>query len=160
MPASESSYDVINMFGLFESKEAKFWRAETIQTLKIADQRFDDRKKKTIATNVLKRTLDLLKELDGLTAKEKKEIMYERIDAVAKKRRSNINQLEYDNTNWMEDAMVESYFNMYSGHFGKKLAREAVMVIYWCRTKLSETDINKLIKKSGLNKDQVFGELL
>ena len=61
------------MFGLFESKEAKFWRAETIQTLKIADQRFDDRKKKTIATNVLKRTLDLLKELDGLTAKEKKE---------------------------------------------------------------------------------------
>ena len=86
--------------------------------------------------------------------------MYERIDAVAKKRRSNINQLEYDNTNWMEDAMVESYFNMYSGHFGKKLAQEAVMVIYWSRTKLSETDINKLIKKSGLNKDQVFGELL
>ena len=39
---------------------------------------------------------------------------------------SNINQLEYDNTNWMEDAMVESYFNMYSGHFGKKLAQEAV----------------------------------
>ena len=148
------------MFGLFESKEAKFWRAETIQTLKIADQRFDDRKKKTVATNVLKRILDLLKELDGLTAKEKNEIMYERIDAVAKKRRSNINQLEYDNTNWMEDAMVESYFNMYSGHFGKKLAQEAVMVIYWCRTKLSEADINKLIKKSGLNKDQVFGELL
>ena len=75
MPASESGYDVIIMFGLFESKEAKFWRAETIQTLKIADQRFDDRKKKTIATNVLKRILDLLKELDGLTAKEKKEIM-------------------------------------------------------------------------------------
>ena len=123
MPASESGYDVIIMFGLFESKEAKFWRAETIQTLKIADQRFDDRKKKTIATNVLKRILDLLKELDGLTAKEKKEIMYERIDAVAKKRRSNINQLEYDNINWMEDAMVESYFNMHTRNSRKISSR-------------------------------------
>ena len=87
-------------------------------------------------------------------------MMFELIDEVAKKRRNNVNELEYDNIKWVEDAMVESYLNMYSGTFGKKLAREAVMVIYWCRTNLSENEIEKLIKNSGLSKDKIFGDQL
>lgn len=148
------------MFGLFESKKAKFWREETTRTLKDAEIRFDQNTKKIISKNVLLRIFNFIKELNDLTSKEKDEIIYERIDEVAKKRRQNINELESNNVKWVEDAMVESYFNMYSGHFGKKLAQEAVMVIYWCRTKLSDDEIDKLIKNVGISKDKIFGEYL
>ena len=148
------------MFGLFESKEAKFWRDETNRTLNDARQRFDASERKKISINVLKRILQTLKDINDLDQKSKKEIMFKMIDEVAKKRRNNINELEYDNIKWVEDAMVESYLNMYSGYFGKKLAREAVMIIYWCRTNLSENEINKLVKNSGLSKDKIFGDLL
>ena len=122
------------IFGLFESKEAKFWRDETNRTLNDARQRFDTSERKKISINVLKRILQTLKDIENLDQKTKKEIMFKLIDEVAKKRRNNINELEYDNIKWVEDAMVESYLNMYSGTFGKKLARESVMVIYWCRS--------------------------
>lgn len=148
------------MFGLFESKKAKFWREETTRTLKDAEIRFDQNTKKIISKNVLLRIFNFIEELNDLTSKEKDEIIYERIDEVAKKRRQNINELESNNVKWVEDAMVESYFNMYSGHFGKKLAQEAVMVIYWCRTKLSDDEIDKLIKNVGISKDKIFGEYL
>ena len=148
------------IFGLFESKEAKFWRDETKRTLNDARQRFDVSERKKISINVLERILQTLKDTENLDQKTKKEIMFELIDEVAKKRRNNVNELEYDNIKWVEDAMVESYLNMYSGTFGKKLAREAVMVIYWCRTNLSENEINKLIENSGLSKDKIFGDLL
>jgi len=148
------------MFGLFESKEAKFWRDETNRTLNDARQRFDASERKKISINVLKRILQTLKDINDLDQKSKKEIMFKLVDEVAKKRRNNINELEYDNIKWVEDAMVESYLNMYSGTFGKKLAREAVMIIYWCRTNLSENEINKLVKNSGLSKDKIFGDLL
>ena len=148
------------IFGLFESKEAKFWRDETNRTLNDARQRFDASERKKISINVLKRILQTLKDIENLDQKTKKEIMFKLIDEVAKKRRNNINELEYDNIKWVEDAMVESYLNMYSGTFGKKLARESVMVIYWCRTNLSENEIDKLIKNSGLSKDKIFGDLL
>ena len=59
-----------------------------------------------------------------------------------------------------DSLMTESFFNMYSGHFGKKLAQEAVMVIYWCRTNLSEKEIDKLVKNSSLPKDKIFGDKL
>ena len=49
---------------------------------------------------------------------------------------------------------------MYCGHFGKKLAREAVMVIYWCRINLSDKEIDRLIAESGLSIDKIFGDLL
>ena len=148
------------IFGLFESKEAKFWRNETNRTLNDARQRFDASERKKISINVLKRILQTLKDIENLDKKTKKKIMFELIDEVAKKRRNNVNELEYDNIKWVEDAMVESYLNMYSGTFGKKLAREAVMVIYWCRTNLSENEIEKLIKNSGLSKDKIFGDQL
>ena len=148
------------IFGLFESKEAKFWRDETNRTLNDARQRFDASERKKISINVLKRIFKTLKDIENLDQKTKKEIMFELIDEVAKKRRNNVNELEYDTIKWVEDAMVESYLNMYSGTFGKKLAREAVMVIYWCRTNLSENEINKLIENSGLSKDKIFGDLL
>jgi Ca2+-binding EF-hand superfamily protein len=147
-------------FGLFESKEAKFWRDETKRTLDDASYRFDDENKKKISKNVLTRILSVLNEIKDLNSKNKKDILFSHIDEVAKKRRNNINELKYNNTNWVEDAMVESYLNMYCGFFGKKLAREAVMVIYWCRTHLSENEINKIIQKFDLSKDLVFGDFL
>ena len=148
------------IFGLFESKGAKFWREETNRTLNDARQRFDASEREKISINVLKRIFKTLKDIENLDQKTKKEIMFELIDEVAKKRRNNINELEYDNIKWVEDAMVESYLNMYSGTFGKKLAREAVLVIYWCRTNLSENEIDKLVKNSGLSQEKIFGDLL
>ena len=91
---------------------------------------------------------------------DSKKILFEQIEEVAKKRRGNINELKYDNIKWNEEAMVECYLNMYCGYFGKKLAREAVMVIYWCRQNLTEKEINKIIKKVGLSEEKVFGSLL
>tara|TARA_B100000575_G_C23079710_1_gene622034 strand:+ start:636 stop:1085 length:450 start_codon:yes stop_codon:yes gene_type:complete len=148
------------IFGLFESKEAKFWREETNRTLNDARQRFDKSERKKISINVLTRILKILDDIKDLSSSEKKKTMFELIEEVAKKRRNNINELEYDNTKWVEDSMVESYLNMYCGYFGKKLAREAVMVIYWCRTNLSENEIDKIIKKTNLSKDRIFGDLL
>ena len=153
-------YVVIIMFGLFESKEAKFWRAETQRTLADANQRFNDQERKKIAVNVLERITMSLKDIDGLSSKESKKILFEQIEEVAKKRRGNINELKYDNIKWNEEAMVECYLNMYCGYFGKKLAREAVMVIYWCRQNLTEKEINKIIKKVGLSEEKAFGSLL
>ena len=147
-------------FGLFESKEAKFWRAETQRTLADANQRFNDQERKKIAVNVLERITESLKDIDGLSSKESKKILFEKIEEVAKKRRGKINELKYDNIKWNEEAMVECYLNMYCGYFGKKLAREAVMVIYWCRQNLSEKEIDKIIEKVGLSEEKVFGSLL
>ena len=147
-------------FGLFEGKAAKAWREETIRTINDASYRFDIKKKKSISKNVLQRILRLLEEIENLSARDKKEIMFQRIDEIAKERRQNINNLQFDNPKWVEVAMTESFFNMYSGHFGKKLAQEAVMVIYWCRTNLSEKEIDKLVKNSSLSKDKIFGDKL
>ena len=132
-------------FGLFESKEAKFWRSETKRTLDDASYRFDIEDKKIISKNVLTRILSILGEIKGLNSRDKKDILFSYIDEVAKKRRNNVNELQSNNLNWVEDAMVESYLNMYCGFFGKKLAREAVIVIYWCRANLSEKDIDTFL---------------
>ena len=78
------------IFGLFESKGAKFWREETNRTLNDARQRFDASERKKISINVLKRIFKTLKDIENLDQKTKKEIMFELIDEVAKKRRNNI----------------------------------------------------------------------
>ena len=70
-----TGYAVISMFGLFESKEAKFWRAETQRTLADANQRFDEDKRKKLAANVLERITESLKDIDGLSLKESKKIL-------------------------------------------------------------------------------------
>ena len=70
------------IFGLFESKEAKFWRDETNRTLNDARQRFDASERKKISINVLKRILQTLKDIENLDQKTKKEIMFELIDEV------------------------------------------------------------------------------
>ena len=33
------------------------------------------------------------------------------------------------------------------------------MVIYWCRSQLTDKEINALVKKSGLSEDKIFGDL-
>ena len=60
------------IFGLFESKEAKFWRNETNRTLNDARQRFDASERKKISINVLKRILQTLKDIENLDKKTKK----------------------------------------------------------------------------------------
>ena len=91
------------IFGLFESKEAKFWRDETNRTLNDARQRFDASERKKISINVLKRILQTLKDIENLDQKTKKEIMFELIDEVAKKRRNNIKLPKFNNqTPWQE----------------------------------------------------------
>tara|TARA_B100001287_G_C22173061_1_gene295626 strand:- start:12 stop:461 length:450 start_codon:yes stop_codon:yes gene_type:complete len=147
-------------FGLFEGKATKYWREETIRTINDASWRFDNQKKKSISKKVLKRILELLKQIDGLPARDKKEIIIQHTEEIAKERRQNINSLQFDNPKWVEVAMTESFYNMYSGVFGKKLSQEAVMVIYWCRTHLSEKEIDTLVKNSGLSKDKIFGDKL
>jgi len=149
----------MGLFDWFENKKAQFWRDETARTLFDADQRFSAEIKKKIANNVLSRILFFLKEINNLLPKEKNNLIYKRVDEIAKERRQNINEQQYNNPKWAEVAMTESYFNMYSGHFGKKLAKEAVMVIYWCRSQLTDKEINALVKKSGLSEDKIFGEL-
>ena len=44
------------IFGLFESKEAKFWRDETNRTLNDARQRFDASERKKISEHIAQDT--------------------------------------------------------------------------------------------------------
>ena len=57
----------------------------------------------------------------------------------------------------MEVALHESYLLMNCGKFGKKLAKEAILVIYWCRKNLSEKEINSIVKKAKITKEKIFG---
>ena len=61
------------------------------------------------------------------------------------------------NPKWMEVALHESYLLMNCGKFGKKLAKEAILVIYWCRKNLSEKEINSIVKKAKITKEKIFG---
>lgn len=146
------------MFGLFENKQAKFWRQETKDTLVKADNNFNNLERKKIATGLLTRIFKSIQELEGLSNREIKEAAFDQIDAVARERRENINQQQFHNPIWMEVALFESWLNMNSGIFGKKLAKEAVMVIYWARSNLSDQEINEIINNVGINKAKIFGE--
>lgn len=146
------------MFGLFENKQAKFWRQETKDTLVKADNNFNSLERKKIATGLLTRIFKSIQELEGLSDREIKEAAFDQIDAVARERRENINQQQFHNLIWMEVALFESWLNMNSGVFGKKLAKEAVMVIYWARSNLSDQEINEIINNVGINKAKIFGE--
>jgi uncharacterized protein YpuA (DUF1002 family) len=146
------------MFGLFENKQAKFWRQETKDTLVQADNNFDNLGRKKIAAGLLTRIFKSIQQLEGLSNQEKKEITFDQIDAVARERRENINDQQFHNPTWMEVALFESWLNMNSGVFGKKLAQEAVMVIYWARSNLSEQEINRIINEVGIDKTKIFGD--
>jgi hypothetical protein len=146
------------MFGLFESKQAKFWRQETKDTLIQADNNFDDLTRKIIAAGLLRRIFQSIQELEGMSDHKKKEITYNQIEDVARERRENINEQQFHNPQWIEVALFESWLNMNSGDFGKKLAQEAVMVIYWARSNLSDREIDKIINDLGIDKSKIFGE--
>ena len=72
------------IFGLFESKEAKFWREETNRTLNDARQRFDKSERKKISINVLTRILKILDDIKDLSSSEKKKTMFELIEKLQK----------------------------------------------------------------------------
>ena len=146
------------IFGLFEKKEAKLIRADLVTTFEQADTNFPLKIKKNIAKNVLNRIFTSIKEIDGIPhGTDLDNIIKRQLEDVQYERRSNVNELQWSNPKWMEVALHESYLLMNCGKFGKKLAKEAILVIYWCRKNLSEKEINSIVKKAKITKEKIFG---
>ena len=146
------------MFGLFESKEAKFWRQETINTLKQADNNFNDHERKQISKLLLLKILKTIKRYEGLSNGEKREVVKIQMDEVGKLRRENNNERQFYDPKWIEYALLESFIHMNSGAYGKKLGKEAVMIIYWARSNLSDNEIDDIVNEVGISKEKSFGD--
>lgn len=130
------------MFGLFESKAAKFIREDTKRTISNADVLFDEKQQKDIAKKVLDKISKCIYEIDGLGIGPKRdEIIKKQMVEAKLERQKNINEKGETNSKWMTAALIESYLIMNSGAYGKKLGKEAVMILYWCRSKLSDKEI-------------------
>ena len=133
------------MFGLFESEEAKFIREDTKRTISSADTLFDKKQQKDIAKKVLDKISKYISEIDGLGYGVKRdEVMKKQMMEAKLERQKNINEKGVANPKWMTAALIESYLMMNSGVYGKKLGKEAVMILYWCRSKLSDKEINDI----------------
>jgi len=136
------------MFGLFESKEAKLIREDTKKTLLSADTLYDQKQQKDIAKKVFYKICKCISEIDGLSiGPERDEIMRNQMSEIKLERQNNITEKQASNPKWMIAALVESFLMMNSGVYGKKLGKEAIMIQYWCRSKLSEKEILEIMSK-------------
>ena len=53
-----------------------------------------------------------------------------------------------NNPKWVEAALIESFVQANSGHFGKKVASEVgEMVMLWCRENMTKKDMDAFEKK-------------
>jgi hypothetical protein len=136
------------MFGLFESKEAKLIREDTKRTISNADSQFNEKQQKEIAKRVFSKICKYISEIDGLGLGSKRdEIMRNQMNEIKLERQNNIDEKEFGNPEWMVAALVESYLMMNSGVYGKKLGKEAENIMYWCRAKLSDKEIQDILSK-------------
>ena len=136
------------MFGLFESKEAKLIREDTKRTISNADSQFNEKQQKEIAKRVFSKICKYISEIDGLGLGSKRdEIMRNQMNEIKLERQNNIDEKEFGNPEWMVAALVESYLMMNSGAYGKKLGKEAENIMYWCRAKLSDKEIQDILSK-------------
>lgn len=137
------------IFGLFENKQGKLLIKEAARTLDSADG-LEEQDKKSIANFLIEKMIKSMKEIEGLAVPSSKldEILKKQVNEATRMRQGAKSILEDDDPNWLKAAILESFLQANTGHFGKKASRETIFLItHWIRENISEKDYEKLGNK-------------